>query len=366
MLLAHYALACACKDAGVFPGQCGWPPENGEHRAMADSTVLTTDDVPVRERAPAWREWVFNHFGGLESDLYGDTEFEGHMAASHAGDVILTRLEANRHRVLRSPHLARTSDTAYLKIVAPWKGSAAVEQQGRRACAREGGWVIYDTTGSYAIANPQPVEHLIVMLPKDRMAERGVRLDDLMARQVGGGSGISRVALETMRTTYQELPNMSEDAARGAGELIMQLVRLSLAELAGQETAVTQRAALKDRIRDHVARHLGDPQLSIDGIARALNCSRRHLYNAFAGDEDTLAGYIQRQRVQACARELRENARGAHPITEIALSCGFSNLSHFSRVFRDHMGMSPSEFRSGCGPGPSAGGAGGEPTIIQP
>jgi hypothetical protein len=146
--------------------------------------------------------------------------------ASHAGDIILTKLEANRHRVLRSAHLARTSETAYLKIVAPWQGSAAVEQQGRRACARDGGWVIYDTTGSYEIANPDRVEHLIVMLPKDRMAERGVRLGDLMARHVGGASGISRVALETM-PTYQELPNASEDAARRR-QLIMQLVHLSL------------------------------------------------------------------------------------------------------------------------------------------
>ncbi len=44
---------------------------------------------------------------------------------------------------------------------------------------------------------------------------------------------------------------MSPDAARGAGELIMQLVRLSLLELAGQPSAVTQREALKDRIRAH-------------------------------------------------------------------------------------------------------------------
>jgi len=313
---------------------------------MAASTVLSTDHVAPHERAPAWRDWVFQHFGGLESDLYGDTDFDGHMAASRAGDVILTKLEANRHRVLRSAQLARTSETSYLKIVAPWQGSAAVEQQNRQACARSGGWVIYDTTGSYAIHNPERVEHLIVMLPKDQMAERGVRLGELMARHVGGASGISRVALETMRATYQELPHMSDEAARGAGELIMQLVRLSLLELAGQETALTQRAALKDRIRDHVARHLRDPHLSIDGIARALNCSKRHLYNAFAGDEDTLAGYIQRQRLMACVRELRDNAHGMRPITEIALSCGFSNLSHFSRVFREHTGMSPSEFRS--------------------
>ncbi len=30
---------------------------------------------------------------------------------------------------------------------------------------------MYDTTGSYAIENPERVEHLIVMLPKDQMAE---------------------------------------------------------------------------------------------------------------------------------------------------------------------------------------------------
>ncbi|MET0310586.1 MAG: helix-turn-helix domain-containing protein [Burkholderiaceae bacterium] len=311
---------------------------------MTGSTLLTTDAVAPRERAPAWRDWIWKHFGGLESDLYGDTDFDGHMAASRAGDVILTKLEANRHRVLRTPQMARGSESGYLKIVAPWQGSAEVEQRGRQAQARSGGWIIYDTTGSYRIDNPERTEHLIVMLPKEQMAERGVRLDDLMARHVGGSSGISRVALETMRSTYQELPNMSEDAARGAGELIMQLVRLSLLEISGQETATTQREALKDRIRDHVARNLRDPHLTIEGIARSLNCSRRHLYNAFAGDEDTLAGYIQHQRLAACMRELRQ-ASDTRAITDIALSWGFNNPAHFSRVFREFAGQTPSAYR---------------------
>ena len=312
---------------------------------MSPSTLLSTDDVAPRERAPAWREWVFQHFGGLDSDLYGDTDFEGHLAASRAGDVILTKLEANRHRVMRTPGMARTSEVGYLKIVAPWRGLASVEQDGRRASASEGGWVIYDTTNSYDIANPERCEHLIVMLPKDQMAERGVRLGELMARRVGGASGISRVALETMRSTYQELPHMSDEAARGAGELIMQLVRLSLLELAGHETAVSQREALRDRIRSHVARHVRDPHLSIDGIARALNCSKRHLYNAFGGDGETLAGYILRLRLEGCIRELDETSPAGRPITGIAMSWGFSNLSHFSRVFREHCGMSASQYR---------------------
>ncbi len=312
---------------------------------MTPSTVMTTDEISPRDRAPQWREWIWRHFGGLDSDLYDDPVFDGHLSASLAGEVILTKLEANRHRVLRTKNMARESDAGYLKIVAPWIGTAEVEQQGRQASARSGGWIIYDTTGSYAIDNPERTEHLIVMLPKERMAERGVRLDNLMARHVGGASGISRIALETMRTTWQELPHMSDVAARGAGELIMQLVQLSLLELSGQETSVTQREALRDRIRAHVARHLHDPQLSIEQIALALNCSKRHLHNAFAGDDDTLAGYILRQRLAQCARELRHPDMTGRSITEIAQSWGFGNAAHFSRAFREHMGQSPSDYR---------------------
>jgi AraC-like DNA-binding protein len=310
---------------------------------MATPLRLTTDDVAARDRAPQWCEWVHQHFGGLDSDLYGDTEFDGHLNASQAGDVILTRLEANRHRVLRTPSMARTSEAPYLKIVAPWQGSATVHQQGREAQARDGAWVIYDTTGSYEIENPGRSDHLIVMVPKDPMLDRSLRIEGVMARRLGA-SGISRVALETMRNTYLELPAMSPSAAAGAGELIKQLVRLSLLELAGHETSMTQREALRDRIRAHVAAHLRDPQLSVDGIARALNCSRRHLYNAFAGEGESIAAYIQRQRLQACIRELQQAQHG-RPITDIALSWGFGNLSHFSRVFRDHTGKSPTEFR---------------------
>jgi hypothetical protein len=98
----------------------------------APTLTLNTDAVAPRDRAPQWREWVWQHFGGLESDFYGDTQFDGHMAASRAGDVILTRLEANRHRVLRTPGMARTSETAYLKIVAPGRAAPPCSSRAAR------------------------------------------------------------------------------------------------------------------------------------------------------------------------------------------------------------------------------------------
>ncbi len=311
---------------------------------MPVSTVMTTDVVSPRERPGQWRDWIWTHFGGLESDLYGDSAFDGHMSTANAGSVVITRLRATRHRVYRTARMKRC-DTEYLKIVAPWKGVAEVRQGGANARVQPGGWTIYDTTAAYHIDNPLPTEHLIVMLPKAGVAERGLKLEPLMGRHAGGESGISRMALDTMRRTWEALPQMDADAAAQAGEAIARLVQQSLLELGGRETALTQREALRDRIRGHVHRHLRDPDLSVDGIARALNCSRRHLYNAFAGESESIAGYIQRMRLEACIRDLQQGGRFARPITDIAMSWGFGNLSHFSRVFRERTGASPSEFR---------------------
>ena len=90
-------------------------------------------------------------------------------------------------------------------------------------------------------------------------------------------------------------------------------------DLAGIGTAVTQREALRERIKQHVGEHLGDPALTVDAIALALNCSRRQLYNAFAEEPDGVAGYILRRRLEACRRCFDDRAQAHRSITDIAL-----------------------------------------------
>ncbi len=312
---------------------------------MSSAEHISTEQFAPREQVAVWRAWMWRLFGGLECDVYGDATFSGRVDVRHAGDVILTRLQANRHRVMRTESLARASDSAFLKIVAPLHGSAAVEQQGRQAAVGAGGWAIYDTTERYTVSSPQSSDHLVVMVPKSRLLIAGLQLGELTARHAGGALGISRVTLETLHKTWQELPHMNAASAHGSGEVIMQLVQMSLLELAGLRTERTQREALRDRVRQAIAQHLRDPALNVNRLAELLNCSRRHLHNVFAGSGLTLAELIQHQRLDACMRDLCAPDLTARSITEIALSWGFSNVSHFSRVFRVYTGYSPSEYR---------------------
>src|SRR2546427_5977328 len=97
------------------------------------------------------------------------------------------------------------------------------------------------------------------------------------------------------------------------------MVHLSLQELAGQGTAGTQQLALQDRIRAHVAAHLRDPGLSVESVAAALNCSKRHLHNAFADSQTSLGAFIQHSRLELCMRELLQPAHAQRTITEVAI-----------------------------------------------
>jgi len=312
-----------------------------------------TTHVAASERNGFWADCIDRLFQGLKSDLYGDQGFDGRMSTVRAGDVVLTRLEGDRHRVTRSAAQVRGSEMGYLKIVAPYVGCAGVQQKGRETWVTPDQWSIYDTTDSYAVLCPVRVEHLVVMIPKEPLVQRGLALDPLMARRLGGSGGVARMALETMRTAYRELPGMSEAAARGVGDAITQFVHLSMLDLAGIGTAVTQREALRERIKQHVTAHLADPGLTVDSVALALNCSRRQLYNAFAEEPDGVAGHILNRRLQACRNSFEDRSQGQRSITDIALGFGFSNMAHFSRVFRAHLGVAPSDYRRTAGAQPA-------------
>ena len=228
--------------------------------------------------------------------------------------------------------------------MAPFDGEVWVEQHDRTAHAKPGQWIIYDTGREYSLANPGAVDHLVVMVPRTLLHGAAVDVKEVVARPLGG-CGMAQVSLNAMRSTYAELPAMSQDLGSAAGEMLAHMVRLSLLETAGRHSGRPQQIAMEERIRGHVLRHLNDPNLSPQSIAAALRCSKRSLHEAFRHSGQTLGAYILAQRVEACARDLRDAQLRHWSIMQIAASRGFVNASHFSRSFREQMGVSPREWR---------------------
>jgi AraC-like DNA-binding protein len=128
-------------------------------------------------------------------------------------------------------------------------------------------------------------------------------------------------------------------------EPISHLVRLALAEFSGDSTVRSSESVLRDRIRSYVLNHLRDPELSIDRMAAALNCTKRYLHRAFQVEGVSISDYIWQLRLDRCRKEIMDPNYQGKSITEIAFSWGFNSSPHFSAAFKERFGTSPSVCR---------------------
>ncbi|MFM0125757.1 AraC family transcriptional regulator [Paraburkholderia sp. RL18-101-BIB-B] len=96
------------------------------------------------------------------------------------------------------------------------------------------------------------------------------------------------------------------------------------------------------RAIDYMEAHLAEP-LTLGDIAASVGLTRMH----FAAQFRLATGfapyaYLRRRRVEFAQRLLLESD---WPVSQIALACGFSTLSHFSSAFKRMVGNSPKWWR---------------------
>jgi AraC family transcriptional regulator len=97
-----------------------------------------------------------------------------------------------------------------------------------------------------------------------------------------------------------------------------------------------------DRVIDYLRANLDRP-VKLAELADVACFSEFHFHRIFrAVSGETLNSFTNRLRLEKAARLLRYSEQS---LTDIALDCGFSSSSTFSRAFRSGYDTSPSEFR---------------------
>lgn len=92
-----------------------------------------------------------------------------------------------------------------------------------------------------------------------------------------------------------------------------------------------------------VREQFSNPDLGVQQIATALGCSRDYLSHLFHIEtKERLTHYIQRIRIDGAILALETTALN---VSEIAYASGFADPAYFGRVFKQHKGVTPQEFR---------------------
>ena len=99
---------------------------------------------------------------------------------------------------------------------------------------------------------------------------------------------------------------------------------------------------LMERIMKAVNKNLSNSDFNVDMLTQEVGISRAQLHRKMKEMTGiSTSEFIRNIRLEQAARLLKEQKIN---ITQVAYTVGFSNLAHFSTIFRKHFGVSPSEY----------------------
>ena len=99
---------------------------------------------------------------------------------------------------------------------------------------------------------------------------------------------------------------------------------------------------LMERIMKAVNKHISNSDFNVDMLTQEVGISRAQLHRKMKEMTGiSTSEFIRNIRLEQAARLLKEQKIN---ITQVAYTVGFSNLAHFSTIFRKHFGVAPSEY----------------------
>jgi YesN/AraC family two-component response regulator len=99
---------------------------------------------------------------------------------------------------------------------------------------------------------------------------------------------------------------------------------------------------LMESIMKAVNKHISNSDFNVDMLTQEVGISRAQLHRKMKEMTGiSTSEFIRNIRLEQAARLLKEQKIN---ITQVAYTVGFSNLAHFSTIFRKHFGVAPSEY----------------------
>ena len=99
---------------------------------------------------------------------------------------------------------------------------------------------------------------------------------------------------------------------------------------------------LLHKFNEKLREQINNPDLSVESLSQELGLSRVHLNRRLkAITNESPGNYIRNFRLKQAALLLTSKKMS---IAEVAYAVGFSSHAYFSNIFKEHFGMSPSEY----------------------
>ncbi len=314
---------------------------------MTQIVSFSTAGLDPRQKLTSWNERASESFSPLVSDPVDIHTFNGAIARTEIGELTLADVYSEAQVVRHSRvHVTRTRSPLFF-LHLQLEGESISRQDGREAHLKAGDFTLCDSTRQYEIIFPGSNRMLVLGIPEAQLRRQIATPECMVAIPMQASCGVRGLFSRFLRSYWVECRRELDDtSAERVTTAILDLLGAAYADTPCPRSSRSSLAtAHRLRIINYIETHLHDPDLTPTRIAAACKMTPRYLYHLSSDQEETVARYILRRRLEICSRALVSEAQRGRTVTEIAFDHGFNSPTHFGRVFRAKFGLTPREYR---------------------
>ena len=309
--------------------------------------VMSTDIRQKVDCHSQWQDVVCKMIHNVQVREVAPHDFSANITGRRIGDVSCSRFWSKPHEILCNRESFGDAGGAGYLMSWQVQGDACIEQDRTQIRLTPGSLAIVDGRRPMHISFPQEVRRIVTKLPA-RLLEKCipsiVRTHVFEFRPHGFISDLLLSYLSEISNTSSELdasdlPVLAENICNLLGTTAMR----------GGFDQVDSKALRVQAVLRRLRQEAHNPDISLDAVARQLNMSRRLIQKILQEMDTSFTSFITEERLQFAAKQLEPNQQ--LPISQIAYSSGFNDVSHFNHLFKRHFGVTPSDYRASLIPG---------------
>ena len=294
-----------------------------------------------------WRSIAPDAIIPLHYECDRESNFSGILSAHPVGKLQVAHLKASPHSVQRSPRLIHHA--RHDQLVFNWllNGQCHVEQDDNRNRVNQGAMWLCDASRQYQLEFPQTFDLISIVLPKEGIKPYFSDLSQLVSLDLSQRSEMASFVsahLQLLTQTSQfSSPFVIEKVTRHTIDLLVSLFAETLSD---QKHHLTHsKASIVMRVKQYIDHHAMDAELTGQEVADKIGVSTRYINQLLSEEGLSLSRLIWHDRVLKSAELLQDNQNTHRSISDIAYTTGFNDVAHFSRTFKKHFSVTPSQYR---------------------
>lgn len=309
---------------------------------------FSSGQFPEHARVAAWRDFFGPTMFGADVELLGPHPYRQDIAVRRLPGVSLLSATNSPLRFTRTrAMLADGKGDFGLHLNS---ARALVQQRGRAIECAADEPILVTSAEAASMASPETARFRCLHVDRSELVQRVPHPEDSVLRRVPRDSRTLLYLRGYIRfLDAAQIPDQEPEIAHTAGRHIVDLIAL-LFGAAGDSAALARagglRAARMLSIKRQIRQSLGEPGFGVDHVAARHGISARSVQRLFEREGTTFSNYVLSQRINRACRMLGEPQHADKLVVEIAMTCGFGDLSYFNRCFRRAFGDTPTGVRA--------------------